>query len=1382
MNIKTTIVLVVLILLGGAAWLGVTLLTPTGAASETLKVLESKFQPANITRIEFVRGERRVVLEKGADGWSLPGKWPVRKPEAEHLVGLLTSLHSRFAPVPAAGEEDLKQLGLAGSQVLHITVKADGQDYKLTFGEEPGQMSRFSRPTYVRLGNSTEALRVAPGLIAMLDRPQEYYMQRRLFPVERVAKEVGERTEHVEQLAAKEVSAKGPGESYTVVRAGDGWELREPVHDRVDPDKIKNILTSLPDVWVEKFVEPDSKKTLEDYGLKEPDDVLEVTRPQGDKITLLVGKTSDKRTRIAQKPGGAPFMQKPQIDVIEEEFKYAKLKENEQVFEIKADKLKDIVVAANSLRDPRLARFKTEDVKKLAIDEGGRSLSFVKEDAGWKLFQNDKAVFDVERNKVEEVLDKLSGMRADSKDISDKADPKTNGLDKPTTVRVTVEEGKDKEKKAKEFTFLLGKQEGGEKGKLHVQVAGWDRINTVDGDVLKLAQRPALAYRNRRVLNFSAFDAARVEVERTGEKYALEHANNKWRLATPQADLDPSKADNLPRELGQLEAVEFVATEPKTEDLDKVYGLAKPAATIKVAFTDKKKGEQTVEVGKKREGKDDYYARIGGDKAVFTIKKDVFETLTRDSLSLRPAELWKLEPENITEVRVRRGEEYVLQHQGETWKLSAPFIAPVAPDRIRPLTDELSHPKADKYVAHAAGDLAAYGLDNPYLRITVKPGARKDQDKDKEKDEKAKEAKERVLLVGKQVEKDGKARFARLGDSEAIFVLGEKAVSAVDQSALELLDRKLLAIRSSDIKSIRTAAGKDTFTLARDKEGWKVERSDGPAFNADPDIADDAVLLWGRLMAQKVVAYGDKVELAKFGLDKPASTITVTASEKIDKDKVDKENAGKGKADKGKGEPGKGETGKDDQDKAGKTVEHKLILGDEVKDAKGARYARVEGNPAVAVLDAPVVAELQRTPLDFVQRSVLKLDAAKVNGLTRKLGSDTVELVKKDDHWRIIKPAEQPADDTILRNLTGELAGLRAKKVAAYPAKDLKAFGLDAPAAVVTLRVDDGMGKSSEHVLQVGKLVEEKGSGDRYARLEKSDTVVIVPARLAEQMLAAPLGFRDRLLAKVPAVGKLLLERGVRKATFANKDGEWKMTQPIEADAERVDLEELIRDFAELRADKLVAEKAGDLKPYGLDRPQAQLQLFAADGAKEALRLLVGSKEKDGKRVYVKLAGGDVVALLDEKLSGQVLAEYRSRKVWPALDSFQVDKLTFGYEKGAFTLQKLGSDWQVAGKSDKVKADTVRDTLDALSRLKAEQWVVDRDADLKLFGLEPPFLTLEVDTGTAKRTLKLGRQEGGTGRYYATIVGENSGAVFIIGERDGQAIARPLQAFLAGKS
>src|SRR5207244_7506474 len=138
-------------------------------------------------------------LERGAGGeWTLPGKWPARKAEVDELVHLLTNLRSRFVPIPVRDPADLKSYGLDQPPAT-VTVSAAKTTHRLAFGEEPGESNRFSRPTYLRLDDRPEVLRLAPGLVAILDRPQDYYQQRRLFPSERVARD-GDSQEKVERL------------------------------------------------------------------------------------------------------------------------------------------------------------------------------------------------------------------------------------------------------------------------------------------------------------------------------------------------------------------------------------------------------------------------------------------------------------------------------------------------------------------------------------------------------------------------------------------------------------------------------------------------------------------------------------------------------------------------------------------------------------------------------------------------------------------------------------------------------------------------------------------------------------------------------------------------------------------------------------------------------------------------------------------------------------------------------------------------------------------------------------------------------------------------------------------------------------------------------
>src|SRR5262249_33819001 len=155
-----------------------------------------------------------------------------------------------------------------------------------------------------------------------------------------------------------------------------------------------------------------------------------------------------------------------------------------------------------------------------------------------------------------ELLDKLSGLQAREKDVLDKADPKAYGLDKPAaTVKITVEEeskekAATKNRKSKTFTFALGKHDAA-KSKLYVRVEGLERINAVDDAVWKLVDRPALAYRGRRVLDLANADIAKIEVHRPGRPFTLEQVKGSWRLAAPvQADMDSSKAGQLAGDLG----------------------------------------------------------------------------------------------------------------------------------------------------------------------------------------------------------------------------------------------------------------------------------------------------------------------------------------------------------------------------------------------------------------------------------------------------------------------------------------------------------------------------------------------------------------------------------------------------------------------------------------------------------------------------------------------------------------------------------------------------------------------------------------------------------------------------------------------------------------
>jgi hypothetical protein len=1398
MNFKTTLALLILAAAGGLSlWfapelsrsMGLTKEAPQ-AAGDTLQIIADDFKPEKIRRLELTRGRQQVTLEGGPGReWTLPGSWPARQEATDRVIDILTHLDTRFAPIALATAADGKAFILSpyGLDKPYLRVKVTTGDagktvHELAFGQgaEGEDDDPFLRPTYLHIDTLPEVLRLAPGLVADVGVAPEDYQKRRVFPAfERLQVKTlqmpmtpdamadsGERDKTVEVFAAPELTVQGPQGSYTLRRTGvprrttsaaeaaaappvtwediaEGWELTEPGRDHVDDKKLEAILTALPDIWAERFTGPAASagRSLEQYGLSRPERKLRVRLGGQDTRTLLIGKLvkSDKPDEV---PPPDPVNGPPR----DPKRRYAKLEGNDQVFEIKADKLdSDVFVPARDVRDARVARFKPEDARRVRVRRQGQDVVLVKEQERWRLQQPWHV--DADTTRVTDLLDQLSRLEARDDDVTYKDDPKYRLGGSAEKVEVTVEqskgEGAQKSTATKTWTFVLGKQDPA-KGKVYVQLEGWPRVNVVADSLLKVVQRPALAYRSRRVLDFLAADLARIEVHNRGEQYALEQKGDRWRLAKPAGgEADDGKVNQLAGDLGNLEAVEYVSAAPAKDELSKAYGLGTPGASVTVKFTKGDMPAQTLLFGKRRQPGADYFARLASDPAVFVVKKEAVEALEKGSLAYLPLQLWKLTPEEVAGAKLDRdGESFHLERAGEAWRITAPFQATATKDVAQSLVTELAGPQAERYEAHHLKDAAKYGLDKPHLRVTVETAGGKGP--------------RHELVIGKPTAPGAKTRFARRGEGDAVFILGEKLLAAVDRRALDLLDRKLLSLDPRSVTRVQSTGKSGELTIRREgaADAWRVD-SPQAKFQADPALVQSFLAAWADLRAARFVAYGDKADLASFGLDRPAFRITLSG-------------------------PG--------------GQQHTLLLGKPAgapaRPGPVERYARLEKGPGVFVLSAPTVATLTRGYLDFADPTVLKLDAGTVTTLERQEGAERLRLMKGDNGWKLVQPVAQQADGPTVEGLLESLSHVRASRVAAYRPQDLKPFGLDRPAAVLTLHVGE-KGKAT-HVLRVGKAVaaraDEVAVGDRYVSADDSPVVAVVPAEVAKRLLAPALHFRDHNLVRFSDADRAVLERGRRQAVFARVDGTWKMTSPIDAEADQAGLEDLVNALAKLRADELVVEKPrwtpADLRPFGLDRPEVRWQ-FQLEG-KGVLGVDVGSPEKvrtggqdtEGPRRYARLANGNLVFLLDAGLTTKVMGEYRSRTVWPALDAAQVDSLTYRRPGGSLTLERSGSGWQVAGRAElKIKPEAVTETLDALARMQAQRYVVDKDADRKLYGLEPPQLVVEVQTRNGKQVLHVGRREGDSRRYYARVPEAGRSDVFVISEADAKAIVRDLAAF-----
>src|SRR5262245_43809650 len=291
MNLKTTLALVLLLAAGvGLAILGIHLPEALDPLAERRTAAPSKDKEDstdplkgvtadNLQRIEIQRGKVKTVLNRTKDGqWVMPGNWPTRPREVADLVSLLGNLHSRFTPL-AIEEKKLADYGLKPPKAT-IKLRTKKGKYTLALGEGKGEGDRFDRPTYLRVDDRLEVLRLGAGILNLLDRPADYYQQRRLFPVKRESGlDESASSARVERVAGRRIEVIDKGiRRLVLVKDGDDWALDYPVRDAVDPVIGDRLRESLAGLWAERFLPSEKAKNLADLGLDKPERELRVTR------------------------------------------------------------------------------------------------------------------------------------------------------------------------------------------------------------------------------------------------------------------------------------------------------------------------------------------------------------------------------------------------------------------------------------------------------------------------------------------------------------------------------------------------------------------------------------------------------------------------------------------------------------------------------------------------------------------------------------------------------------------------------------------------------------------------------------------------------------------------------------------------------------------------------------------------------------------------------------------------------------------------------------------------------------------------------------------------------------------------------------------------
>jgi len=235
-------------------------------------------------------------------------------------------------------------------------------------------------------------------------------------------------------------------------------------------------------------------------------------------------------------------------------------------------------------------------------------------------------------------------------------------------------------------------------------------------------------------------------------------------------------------------------------------------------------------------------------------------------------------------------------------------------------------------------------------------------------------------------------------------------------------------------------------------------------------------------------------------------------------------------------------------------------------------------------------------------------------------------------------------------------------------------------------------------------------------------------------------------------VQKVTLKKEDETITFQkNEEGEWLITEPLEAKADKYEVDRLAGDFSDLKIERVVEEEPEDLEKYSI--PQKEISLWFKDRDKP-IKILIGMENPLGNTFFAKRDDETRVVLIPSSLKSLMeksLFDFREKNIFK-FETDDVKSVKLRAKKTRWVASKKGEEWFFRNPVNALaKASKIDDILSSLSGLKAKEFVSEekKEDDVKKYGLDRPEyeITLGLPLENQEVTFTLHK---GEDKLYAT--------------------------------
>jgi len=357
------------------------------------------------------------------------------------------------------------------------------------------------------------------------------------------------------------------------------------------------------------------------------------------------------------------------------------------------------------------------------------------------------------------------------------------------------------------------------------------------------------------------------------------------------------------------------------------------------------------------------------------------------------------------------------------------------------------------------------------------------------------------------------------------------------------------------------------------------------------------------------------------------------------------------------------------------------------------------------------------------EEKLLALSSDDVEKITFKREDESISFQKDEEgEWLITEPLEAKADKYEVDRLADDFSDLKIERVVEEEPEELEKY--DIPQKEISLWFKD---KDAPIKILIG--MENPLDKTFFAKRDDETRVVLIPSHIKSLMEKSLFDFREKNIYKFETddVKRVKLRAKKTRWEASKKEEEWFFKNPVNALVQSSKIDDILSSLSGLKAKEFVSEekKKGDIKKYGLDRPEYEITL----GMPLENQQVTFSLHKEEDKLYATTSLSTKIVETEDSLLSDLekeAEELREKEV-ANFYSWEANRLHLNMGKVDWELVKDEEDnWHfespIKEEADKSKIQTF---IRKIESLEAEEFI-DPPLNLKDYGLDNPQAEVKI--------------------------------------------------------